>query len=117
MGDCSALCNSFSPSNWAINNIQCVQLSANNAYDTPTGQANAQCGTSFTPEVDICKVSMNVQTSGVSSTYMEVWLPQGDNYNGRTMSTDNGHTSLVLVSLPLATTPATTALHSMVLGC
>ena len=89
-GDCSALCNSFSPSNWAVNNLQCVQLSANQAVDTPNGQANAQCGDSFTPEVDICKVSMNVQTSGVSSTYMEVWLPQGDDYNGRTMSTDNG---------------------------
>jgi len=90
MGDCSALCNSFSPSNWAVNSLQCVSLAAGSAVDTPNGQANAQCGDSFTPEVDICKVSMNVQTSGVSSTYMEVWLPNGDDYNGRTMSTDNG---------------------------
>lgn len=90
MSNCQALCNSFSPSNWAVNSLQCVSLPANQAADTPNGQANAQCGDSFTPEVDICKVSMNVQTSGVSSTYMEVWLPQGDDYNGRTMSTDNG---------------------------
>jgi len=90
MGDCSALCNNFSPSNWAVNSLQCASLSAGSAVDTPNGQANAQCGDSFTPEVDICKVSMNVQTSGVSSTYMEVWLPNGDDYNGRTMSTDNG---------------------------
>ncbi|KAM0723507.1 hypothetical protein Q7P37_000494 [Cladosporium fusiforme] len=89
MGDCTALCNNFSPSNWAINSLTCSPHSANTAVDTPDGQANAQCGTSFTPEVDICKVSMNVQTSGNSDTYMEVWLPQND-YNGRTMSTDNG---------------------------
>lgn len=90
MGDCTSLCNNFSPSNWAVNSLQCVSISANTATDTPNGQANAQCGDSFTPEVDICKVSMNVQTSGNSEAYMEVWLPQGDDYNGRSMSTDNG---------------------------
>lgn len=90
MGDCAAICNNFSPSNWALNGMACVSHAAGTAVDTPNGQANAQCGDSFTPEIDICQVSMNVQTSGSSETYMEVWLPSSDNYNGRTMSTDNG---------------------------
>ncbi|KAM0718353.1 hypothetical protein Q7P37_005422 [Cladosporium fusiforme] len=91
MGDCSSLCNNFSPSNWALNGLTCTSRSANTEVDTPNGQANAQCGDSFTPELDICQVQMNVQTSGQTDTYMEVWLPSSsDDYNGRTMSTDNG---------------------------
>lgn len=91
MGDCASLCNNFSPSNWALNSLACTFRSANTEVDTPNGQANAQCGDSFTPELDICQVQMNVQTSGETDTYVEVWLPSSnDDYNGRTMSTDNG---------------------------
>lgn len=91
MGDCNSLCNNFSPSNWALNSLSCTSRPANTEVDTPNGQANAQCGDSFTPELDICQVQMNIQTSGESETYVEVWLPSSsDDYNGRTMSTDNG---------------------------
>jgi feruloyl esterase len=91
VGDCASLCSNFSPSNWALNSVTCTTHEANVAVDTPNGQANSNCGDSFTPEIDICQVQMNVQTSGESSTYVEVWLPSStDDYNGRTMSTDNG---------------------------
>jgi len=91
VGDCTSLCTNFSPSNWALNSITCSTHEANVAVDTPNGQANSKCGDSFTPEIGICQVQMNVQTSGESDTYVEVWLPSSaDDYNGRTMSTDNG---------------------------
>jgi len=91
VGDCTSLCTNFSPSNWALNSITCSTHEANVAVDTPNGQANSKCGDSFTPSLDICQVQMNVRTSGESDTYVEVWLPSStDDYNGRTMSTDNG---------------------------
>lgn len=50
------------------------------------------CGTTFAPSVDICRAVLSVNTSSVTQTYMEVWLPNNNasSWNGRTMSTDNG---------------------------
>jgi len=93
MSDCSALCSSISFNNdWTVTPISCVAHSAGTAVNTAQGQSSAGCGTSFTPETDICQVTLNVKTSGSANTYMEVWLPTGSDtaWNGRTMSTDNG---------------------------
>ncbi|KAF2864416.1 tannase-domain-containing protein [Piedraia hortae CBS 480.64] len=88
---CASLCSSLTTLNgYSVTPISCVQRSANTAVSVASGQANAQCGSSFTPTVDICQVTLNVKTSGTGSTYMEVWMPSGSQWNGRTMSTDNG---------------------------
>ena len=54
--------------------------------------ANVGCGKSVNATVDLCRVTLNVQTSGSSSAYVEVWLPNGNEtaWNGRTINTDNG---------------------------
>ncbi|GAB7356750.1 hypothetical protein MBLNU459_g7652t1 [Dothideomycetes sp. NU459] len=58
---------------------------------TSPGQA-LNCVSAATPEVDICRVVVNVTTSYRSSSYVEVWLPSGTqaSWNGRFLSTGNG---------------------------
>jgi feruloyl esterase len=77
---------------WDVTPLTCTQLDAGALVNTPSGQSSVGCGASFTPSVDVCQVTLSVKTSGSASTYMEVWLPNGNKtaWNGRSMSTDNG---------------------------
>ncbi|KAK4580056.1 hypothetical protein LTR86_000258 [Recurvomyces mirabilis] len=90
---CSNLCSTLSLSTeYNTNVISCNAIPSNQSTPLPAGQATAQCGTTFTTKVDICRVTLSITTSGSSSTYMEVWLPKNgtEAWNGRTLSTDNG---------------------------
>ena len=91
---CSNLCNSLSFSNNAhtVTPVSCQAYTANDTITITGGQAAVKCGTTVQPELDICRVTLNITTSAASTTYMEVWLPNGNEtaWNGRTMSTDNG---------------------------
>lgn len=93
VGDCSTICSELTSFNgWEVTPMTCTQLSAGTNVSTPEGQSSVGCATTFIPAVDICQITLNVKTSGIADTYMEVWLPNGDenSWNGRTMSTDNG---------------------------
>lgn len=89
---CEALCSSLTfPAGFDASPVSCVSYAANSTITITGGQADATCGSSIVPEVDVCRVVLTVATSEESETYMEVWLPEGDGqWNGRTMSTDNG---------------------------
>ncbi|KAK5108436.1 hypothetical protein LTR62_008323 [Meristemomyces frigidus] len=90
---CSSMCSSLSfNTEYATSVVSCQAIPANQSTALPAGQASAQCGTTFTPQVDICRVTLSVATSGTANTYMEVWLPNNgtEAWNGRTLSTDNG---------------------------
>ncbi|KAK4508106.1 hypothetical protein PRZ48_001844 [Zasmidium cellare] len=90
---CSNLCSSltFPSSEFPVNPVSCVSHAANSTITITGGQATAGCGSTITPEVDLCRVVLNVETSDESETYIEVWLPEGEStWNGRTMNTDNG---------------------------
>lgn len=54
---------------------------------TSLGQST-ECQATFTPEVDVCRVAVNVTTSYRSSSYIEIWLPS--DWNGRILSTGDG---------------------------
>lgn len=58
---------------------------------TSPGQA-LNCLNTTTPQIDVCRVVVNVTTSYRSSSYVEVWLPSGNSssWNGRSLSTGNG---------------------------
>lgn len=90
---CANLCSSltFASSDFPVSPVSCVSHAANSTITVTGGQATAGCGSTITPEVDVCRVVLTVATSDESETYMEVWLPEGDStWNGRTMNTDNG---------------------------
>ncbi|EGP87860.1 putative ferulic acid Esterase/Feruloyl esterase precursor [Zymoseptoria tritici IPO323] len=89
---CASLCSTLTfPPDLATDLVSCVPYAANSTITIEGGQRDATCGTTVTPSVDICRVVLNVITSSESQTYMEVWLPDGETeWNGRTMSTDNG---------------------------
>lgn len=70
--------------------VSCVSYAANETITITGGQADVGCGSTVQPSVDLCRVVLNVETSQASETYMEVWLPENDEWNGRTMNTDNG---------------------------
>ncbi|KAK3676301.1 hypothetical protein LTR78_004052 [Recurvomyces mirabilis] len=91
--DCSSLCSTLTKFNdWDVTPETCTQLKAGTLVNTPSGQSSVGCAASFTPEIDVCQVTLNIKTSGTANTYMEVWLPNANSssWNGRTMSTDNG---------------------------
>ena len=93
MSDCATFCETLTTFNgWDVTPLTCTQRAANVAVDTPAGQSAVSCGTSFTPTVDLCQVTLNIKTSGTANTYAEVWLPNGNTteWNGRSMNTDNG---------------------------
>jgi feruloyl esterase len=93
MSDCATFCETLTTFNgWDVTPLTCTQRAANVAVDTPAGQSKVSCGTSFTPTVDLCQVTLNIKTSGTAETYAEVWLPNGNTteWNGRSMNTDNG---------------------------
>jgi feruloyl esterase len=94
---CTSLCSALKLSTeYATQAVSCDAIPANQEFTFTGGQATAQCGStstsSFTPTVDICRVTLSITTSGESETYMEVWLPNNSTtaWNGRTLSTDNG---------------------------
>lgn len=91
-GVCADLCSSLTfPAGFDASPVSCVSYAANSTITITGGQADATCGSTIVPEVDVCRVVLTVATSDESETYMEVWLPEGDSqWNGRTMSTDNG---------------------------
>lgn len=69
--------------------ISCTYYTSGTTFDIEGGQS--ACTSSATPEVNICRIVLSVATSGNSNTYIEVWLPSGDDeWNGRLMATDNG---------------------------
>jgi feruloyl esterase len=93
ISDCATFCEQLTTfEGYEVTPMTCNQLAAGVTVDTPTGQSSVNCGTSFTPTVDVCQVTLNVKTSGTANTYMEVWLPNGNatEWNGRSMNTDNG---------------------------
>lgn len=90
---CSSLCDSLTfSSDLTVTPVSCQAYSANDTITITGGQATASCGTTIQPELDLCRITLNIATSDSSTTYMEVWLPNGNEtaWNGRTMSTDNG---------------------------
>lgn len=90
---CASLCSSLSfSSDLVVSPISCVAYAANSAITIEGGQASARCGTTITPQVDICRVTLTISNSAYTETYAEVWLPEGDAsaWNGRTMNVDNG---------------------------
>ncbi|KXT13758.1 hypothetical protein AC579_6604 [Pseudocercospora musae] len=89
---CASLCSSlaFPSSDFPVSPVSCVSYDANSTITITGGQADVACGSTITPEVDLCRVVLTVQTSDESETYMEVWLPENGEWNGRTMNTDNG---------------------------
>ncbi|KAK3099109.1 hypothetical protein LTR53_019050, partial [Teratosphaeriaceae sp. CCFEE 6253] len=93
---CSNLCAALKlDTEYLTTAISCDAIPANQQVALTGGQATAGCGSpagSFTPAVDVCRVTLTVQTSGESEAYMEVWLPNNSTeaWNGRTLSTDNG---------------------------
>jgi len=49
------------------------------------------CFSETQTEIDMCRVTLTVATSGTSHNYVEVWLPSGNNpWNGRMLHTYNG---------------------------
>jgi feruloyl esterase len=93
VSDCTTFCEQLTTfEGYEVTPETCNQLTAGVTYNTPAGQSAVSCGTAFTPEVDVCQVTLNVKTSGTANTYMEVWLPNGNatEWNGRSMNTDNG---------------------------
>jgi feruloyl esterase len=93
ISDCATFCEQLTTfEGYEVTPMTCNQLSAGVSVNTPSGQSSVGCGTAFTPEVDVCQVTLNVKTSGTANTYMEVWLPNGNTteWNGRSMNTDNG---------------------------
>ncbi|KAL1305750.1 hypothetical protein AAFC00_007331 [Neodothiora populina] len=57
---------------------------------TVGGEQGLWCMNYTVPEVDICRVTLNIGTSPQSNTFVEVWLPSGsgdDAWNGRFLST------------------------------
>lgn len=93
LSDCATFCEQLTTfEGYEVTPMTCNQLSAGVSVNTPSGQSSVGCATAFTPEVDICQVTLNVKTSGTAETYMEVWLPNGNTteWNGRSMNTDNG---------------------------
>ncbi|KAK0278628.1 hypothetical protein LTR35_004327 [Friedmanniomyces endolithicus] len=94
---CSNICNVLKLSTeYATTAVLCQAIPANQAVTLVGGPATAGCGstspTSITPEVDVCRITLSITTSGESEAYMEVWLPNNSTeaWNGRTLSTDNG---------------------------
>nr|POF17881.1 putative feruloyl esterase b-2 [Quercus suber] len=93
MKSCSTLCSSLTfPAGLNVSPISCQAYTAGSNITITGGQAAVGCGTTFSPDVDICRAVLSIQTSYASQTYMEVWLPNNNasSWNGRTMSTDNG---------------------------
>lgn len=93
MSDCATFCETLTEFNgYEVTPMTCTQRKAGVQVDTPTGQSSVSCATSFTPEVDLCQVTLNIKTSGTGNVYSEVWLPNGNatEWNGRSMNTDNG---------------------------
>ncbi|KAK0336850.1 hypothetical protein LTR02_000331 [Friedmanniomyces endolithicus] len=94
---CSNICNVLNlNTEYATTAVSCQAIPANQAVTLVGGPATAGCGstspTSITPEVDVCRITLSITTSGESEAYMEVWLPNNSTeaWNGRTLSTDNG---------------------------
>lgn len=89
---CASLCSalSFTESEYPVHPVSCQSYAAGDDITITGGQAQAGCGTSFSPQLDVCRVVLTVETSDASETYMEVWLPENGQWNGRTMNTDNG---------------------------
>jgi len=94
---CSNICNVLKlNTEYATTAVSCQAIPANQAVNLVGGPATAGCGsttkTSITPEVDVCRITLSITTSGESEAYMEVWLPNNSTeaWNGRTLSTDNG---------------------------
>lgn len=93
LSECESFCETLTTFNgWDVTPLTCTQREAGVQYDTPTGQSSVSCAKTFTPEVDLCQVTLNIKTSGTAETYAEVWLPNSDAsaWNGRSMNTDNG---------------------------
>ncbi|GAB7363441.1 hypothetical protein MBLNU230_g3715t1 [Neophaeotheca triangularis] len=89
-GDCSELCSNIEFSNPDVRAWTCSRVAANTETDTAEFQSSVGCAATFTPPVDICRVTMTIATSDQTTTYMEVFLPDGEEWNGRMMSSDNG---------------------------
>lgn len=90
---CANLCSSLSfDTDYATYPISCEAYDAGSTITVTGGQATAGCGSTLNATVDMCRVTLYFTTSGSSETYMEVWLPNGNetSWNGRTLSTDNG---------------------------
>jgi len=88
---CEGMCGgglTFSGNDTSI--ISCTYYTAGTTFNIEGDQS--ACTSSATPEVDICRIVMNVATSENSDTYIEVWMPSGTDsaWNGRVMTTDNG---------------------------
>lgn len=93
MSDCATFCESLDSFNgWDVTPLTCTQHTAGTQVSSPSGQSSVGCAASFTPQVDLCQVTMNIKTSGTAETYVEVWLPNANetSWNGRSMNTDNG---------------------------
>nr|POE64924.1 putative feruloyl esterase b-2 [Quercus suber] len=93
MKSCPTLCSSLVfPVDLNVSTISCQAYRAGSNITITGGQASVGCGTTFSPDVDICRAVLSVRTSYATQTYMEVWLPNNNasSWNGRTMSTDNG---------------------------
>lgn len=93
MSDCATFCETLTNFNgYEVTPMTCTQRPAGVLVNTPSGQSSVGCAASFTPEVDLCQVTLNIKTSGTGNVYSEVWLPNGNatEWNGRSMNTDNG---------------------------
>ncbi|EME49563.1 hypothetical protein DOTSEDRAFT_68368 [Dothistroma septosporum NZE10] len=88
---CASLCSQLTfPSTLDASPVSCVSYAANETITITGGQQTVTCGTTITPDIDLCRVVLTVTTSPESEVYMEVWLPDGNSaWNGRTMTTDN----------------------------
>ncbi|KAI5370934.1 Putative tannase/feruloyl esterase, alpha/Beta hydrolase [Septoria linicola] len=89
---CANLCSSlsFTQSDYPVHPVSCRSYAADSTITITGGQAQVGCGTTFQADVDLCRVVLTIETSDASETYMEVWLPENGQWNGRTMNTDNG---------------------------
>ena len=89
---CSNLCSTLSFGNLGVTPYSCQAYSAGDAIPVAGGQTTVGCAAGAKTSVDICRVTLSIATSGSSSNYVEVWLPNGNTtaWNGRTMNTDNG---------------------------
>lgn len=89
-GDCSQLCSQLEFSSPDVRAWTCTRVDANVETDTAPMQSEVGCAATFTPPVDICRVTMTIATSDQTTTYMEVFLPDAADWNGRIMNSDNG---------------------------
>lgn len=82
---CENLCSSlqFSDQNVTVNS--CGYYAGGSTITIEGGQS--VCGSTASPQVDLCRVALSVATSNNSENYMEAWLPT--TWNGRFLATDN----------------------------